>query len=107
MQKKAPDKFHSGYGNRYDFVFFSIFGVKGHLALMNFSDTAVSDSYSMGVASKIFEHVIGSFNRFPYTDNPLVGVEFFFEGLIITAEANLTTANGPCQLINELAAKDN
>ena len=60
----------------------------------------------MGVTGQVSEDAFGLFNRFPHTDDPLVGIESVFERLVSLAKTKFAATDSTCQMINELAAKD-
>ena len=60
----------------------------------------------MGVAGQVFKDVLRLLNGFPHTDHPLVFVKLLFEVMVFFANVYFLLADGPCEAVNELPAKD-
>lgn len=53
MKQEPADKFNRRDRDGYDFIFLSIFGVKGHLVVVKGSDAAVGNCHPMGISGQI------------------------------------------------------
>jgi hypothetical protein len=61
----------------------------------------------VGIASQIFKHIIGSFDRVADTDHPFFGKQRVFEFLIgVGGKFEILVFNGTAHTLDELAAKD-
>ena len=60
----------------------------------------------MGVAGEVFKDVLRSLNGFPHTDNPGVFVKLLFEVMVFAGNVYFFVAEGPGEVVDKLATKD-
>lgn len=106
VEQEPADKFNRGNRDGYGFVLLSVFGVKNYPVVIMGNNATVGNRCPMGIAGQVLEHLFGFLNRFAYTDDPLVGIEFVFKRWIWLAKTDFVATDGTGQKVNELAAKD-
>ena len=97
VKQEPSDKLHSADGDQLSPFFLSVFSAKAHHIIFNRFDAAVSNRHPVGVASQVFKHMYGPFDRFANTDDPSFGkkpgFKRFIAGMVLNGVPDLMRGN--------------
>ena len=74
VQQKAANKLDSFQGYRFGFLRFSILNRKAHPSILKGQDSIVGDGHPVGVAGKVFQHILRPINGLPNIHHPVAPV---------------------------------
>jgi len=106
VEEKAVDKVHRAEGGLFEDVVLPVFVPEADHAVFKANEAAVGDSDAVSVTGQILQDVLSVRDGVPYTDDPVVFVEFTFNLGVGLFKVQVSMLNASPEVIEELAPKD-
>ena len=106
VEEKAVDKLHRTEGGLLEDIVLPVFVPEADHAVFKINEATVGDGDAVGVTGEILKDMLSVRDGIPYTDDPVVFVEFTFKLGVGLLQVQVSTLSASAEVIEELAPKD-